>query len=501
MLVWKRDIALLVVLQLVLGMVYLGTVPRIHVDEVWDSSLGYNLAHQGALKHPFIEGFGGMHISFIQSRVVLPLVCAAIFKIADYSILTSRIGSVLFGLLAVVGIYAVMRRWFGEKQAFWITLVTIVSPWFFEAGRRARPEIYYTALALVFLWLVVIYFDSGSRQSAFFAGAIAGLSALTHPNGIIIVFSISVAAILWCRSRSIGRLILWACVGFLLVILPYIFYVFQATQNPEVNFAEQMQVNLLHKSVLYREISRWGSFLQWPAGIPLAIIVLVSWILAWYRSSAADKMLATITVLFVLILPFASVSRTARYLVVVVPFFCALVVRLIWRVIEGEGVVWQQRHKTRLAIGVGMAVVYLSMCFVYIGLMFYFLRGADFTKVVNRVASVVGPDSRVYGNPVFWVGHERYRYGPYMIEYGDVRLKKAIDIVRKHKFDYAVKTNWLIAPPRGFRRLSDVMPPFRDDCLGDWVCRKFGTKVDEFYDPYYGPIEIYKLNWDDSFRK
>jgi hypothetical protein len=33
------------------------------------------------------------------------------------------------------------------------------------------------------------------------------------------------------------------------------------------------------------------------------------------------------------------------------------------------------------------------------------------------------------------------------------------------------------------------------------VCRKFGTKVDEFYDPYYGPIEIYKLHWDDYSKR
>ena len=494
MLGWKRDIALLAAMQLVLGMVYLGTVPRIHVDEVWDSSLGYNLAHQSAFKHPFVEGFGGMHINFIQSRVVLPLVCAAIFKGFDYSILTSRIGSVLFGVLTVISIYVIMRRWFGEKQAFWITLATIVSPWFFEASRRARPEIYYTALALVFLWLVVVYFDSGSRRIAFFAGVIAGLSALTHPNGLIIVFSISVAAILWCRSRSIWRLILWACVGFLLAVLPYIFYVFRATQNPEVDFAGQMQMGMLHGSVLSSEISRWSSFLQWPVGIPLAIIILVSWILAWHRSSAADKMLATVIALFILILPFASVSRTSRYLVVVVPFFCALVVRLVWRVIEG-GVIWRQRNKMRLAVGVGTAAVFMLACVTYIRLMFYFLRGADFANVVNRVASVVGPDSRIYGNPVFWVGHNQYRYGPYMIKYGDVRLKEAIDVVRKHNFDYAVKTSWLIAPPAGFQRPPNVMPPFRDDCLGDWVCRKFGTKVDEFYDPYYGPVEIYKLNW------
>ena len=40
------------------------------------------------------------------------------------------------------------------------------------------------------------------------------------------------------------------------------------------------------------------------------------------------------------------------------------------------------------------------------------------------------------------------------------------------------------------------MPDFRIDKLGDQLCRVYGTKVDEFYDPHYGPIEIYRLGWD-----
>ncbi|MFZ0033616.1 MAG: glycosyltransferase family 39 protein [Sedimentisphaerales bacterium] len=492
----KRDIVILVVLQIILGSVYISCVPRIHVDEVWDSSLGYNLAHQGTLKHPFVEGFGGMHINFIQNRVVLPLVCAAIFKVVDYSIATSRIGSVLFGALAVVSLYAVIRRWFGEKQAFWTGLAAVINPWFFEASRRARPEIYYTALALVFLWLLVIFFDSGSRRSAFFAGVFAGLSSLAHPTGLIMVFIISSVVIVWQRGKLLRRLIPCATMGFAITVLPYIIYVFRAIRNPQVSFTEQMQIGMLHTLLLHGEIGRWKSFLQWPKGAPLAIIMLVSWILAWYRSTAADKVLATIIVFLAMTLPFASVSPTAQYLVAITPFLSALVVRLIWRVTEGNGVIWRNWYNFRFAIGVGTAVIYLSICVTFIGLMFYCLRGADFTRVINRVASVVGPEGRVYGDPVFWVGHDRYRYGPYLITYEDILLKDAIKMVRKHNFDYAVRTAWLIAPPIGFGRLPDVMPKFRDSCIGDWVCRIFGTKINEFRDPYYGPIEIYKLNWD-----
>ena len=262
---------------------------------------------------------------------------------------------------------------------------------------------------------------------------------------------------------------------------------------------EQMQIGNLHRFLLYGEIIRWKSFLQWPKGVPLVAVMLISWIVAWYRSSAAEKTIATIIALFVLILPFATVNWTRRYLVVVTPFFSAAMVRLFWRIIIDKSVIWKDWYKFRFAISVGAAVIYLLTCITFIGLMFYCLRGADFTRVINRVASVVGPDSRVYGDPLLWVGHDQYQYGPYLITYEDILLKDAIKMIRKHNFDYAVRGAWLLSPPTGFAQPPLSMPDFRDDCLDDWVCRIFGTKIDEFYDPYYGPIEIYRLDWDKPF--
>ncbi|MHC4624775.1 MAG: ArnT family glycosyltransferase [Planctomycetota bacterium] len=494
----KADILVLIVLQAAFGLVCLEGVPRIYVDEAWDSSLGYSLARTGSLKHPFIEGFGGMHVRFVQNRVVLPLVCAAVYKVAGYSVLTSRLASLIFGVLAVVSLYAVMRRWFGEKQAFWIGLATVINPWFFEVSRRARPEIYYTALGLVFLWLIVLYLDSVSRRTALFIGVVAGLSALSHPNGLVIVFSISLAMVVWRQIRSIGRLILWAGIGFCVIILPYMIYVLWAVRDPQVSFIEQMQASMVQQSFPHSEIIRWKAFLRWPKGAPLAVAMLVSWIGAWYRSSTADKINATIIGVFALILSLGAVNHTPRYLAAITPFFSALIIRLVWRAMTVEAVGRHSWHKLRVAAGAGTVLVYVSMCLGGIALMFYYLHGSDLSRVVNRVASVIEPDSRVYGGPMFWFGNEKYQYGPwlYISENEPITVREAVDWASKHRFDYAVRTAWTTASPKGITRPPRSMPDFRKDFLCDHICYRFGTKVDEFYDPYYGPIEIYRLDWD-----
>jgi 4-amino-4-deoxy-L-arabinose transferase-like glycosyltransferase len=497
---WGRDVFLLVSLQVLLGLPLLSRVPSFYVDEAWDSALGYNLAQTGSLKHPFIEGLGGGHIHFVQNRIVLAYVSSAIFKVAGYGVATTRIGSLIFGALAVVSLYGATRRWFGRRQAFWIAVAVIFHPWFFEISRRARPEIYYTALPLVFLWLLVLYFDSGSRRTAFFSGVVAALAGLAHVNGLILIFSIGCAAIVWLRAKSTVRLILWATAGFVLTILPWAIYVLWAVQDPGVSLMNQMHTNwLTHTSVLHKEIIRWKSFLKWPKGAGLGVIMFASWALAWYRSSRAEKTLATTVGLFVLILSFLSIHAQTRYLSAIVPFFGALIIRLVWRATAAVGGAGRQIwRRPRALLGIVAGAVYFLTNIAAIGLMFDYYRDADLTRMINRVASVVSPESRLYGSPIFWMGHKQYRYGPWPltpVPHKRISLATGIEMVRKHRFDYAVRTAWYVIIDQVLRPPAS-MPDFKDDLLVDQVCRIFGTKVDEFYDPYYGPIEIYKLDWD-----
>jgi hypothetical protein len=346
---------------------------------------------------------------------------------------------------------------------------------------------------------MVVYFDSGSRRSAFFAGVFAGLSALTHPNGLIMVFSIGVALIIWYRNKSIGRLILWGCVGFLLVILPYIIYVLWAIQDPQVSFVKQLQAGIKQKSFLHSELARWTTFLQWPKGVPFAVIMLVAWLAAWYRSSSAETIIATIILLFAILLSFASVNPTGRYLAAIVPLFCVLIVRLVWRIITGTSVVFQNWYTSRFVIGTCAVFVYLLMCIAGVTLLFYYSLGSDVNKVIQRVASAVKPNSRVYGDPILWFGRDHYQYGPWMYVSLNETVTAGEDInwVSKYHFDYALRSIFLT----GIHLPPLTMPYFRDDCIEDWLCRIYGTKIDGFYDPYYGLIEIYKLNWDKPTYK
>ena len=487
---YKYGLFLLVVLQFSLGLPRLESIPRVYVDEAWDAALGYNIANEGKLNHPFIDGFGGMGVQFIQNRLVLPFCCAVMFKFVDCTIWTSRFVSQIFAVFAIIGLYAAIHRWFDRKLALAVSLAVIIHPWFFEVSRRARPEIYYTAFAITFFALLIVYFKSGSSVAAFLSGIIAGLAALTHPNGILIIVSISLAFAIWMRVRPVTKLVLLAAGGLLITIIPYLIYVLWAVKNPEVSFWDQMQIGMLKKSPIFLELGRWKLFFIRFHLLPLAPLMIISWITAWYHSSRKDKALATITLTFSLLLALVSVNMDVRYLVVIVPFWAILIMRLIFRIMTYKG---RKRYNMRFVAGVTITAVYFLTSLISIGLIFYRLRGADFNRVINHIASVVDPNDTVYADPIFWFGNKSYTYGPYLVSYKGILRRDAIRKVRSYKPDYAIRTVWYPVPPVGIEQLPHSMPKFREYHLIDIICNRLGRKIYEFNDPYYGPIEIYKL--------
>jgi 4-amino-4-deoxy-L-arabinose transferase-like glycosyltransferase len=494
-----RHVVVLVLLQAVVGAIYLGTVPRFFNDEAWEASLGHSVAFEGRLRHGFIEGWGGMDVHFVQNQVILPFVTAGVYRIAGFSIVTSRAASLLVSVLAVVCIYGAMRRLFGARQAFWMAALTIAHPWFFEISRRVRPEIYFVALAAGAGWCWVRSTTDAPRRSAAAAGILAGLAALAHPTGGVLCVSLGVAAAIWLRGEKAGRRAAWAVAGVVLAVLPYVIYVVWACADPRVNFLEQMRggqpaAGASLVGAVAGEATRWGHFFQWPLGAPLGAVMLLAWAAAWRGSTRADKMLATTIVVFAVAMPFTTVNLTSRYLVALTPLFVALLIRLVARI---AGTSAQRPGRARLVGAAGIVAVYALMSAGAIGLMFHRLRGADFTRVVDRIASVTGSEDRVIGDLAFWMSKGKLNYGPFPLTHEWVQTP---EMVRPCGFRYAVRAAWRMSTSHGISVPPEKMPDWRDekDRAIDEICRRFGRKVDAFRDPHFGPIEIYELDWPAS---
>ncbi|HOW71771.1 MAG TPA: glycosyltransferase family 39 protein [Phycisphaerae bacterium] len=497
---WARDVALLVVVQLTLGLVCLKTVPRVYNDDAWEASLGYCLAYDGSLRHGIIEGWGGLHVHFVQNQVIQPLLLAGIYRVFGFGLYASRVASVLMGMVAVAAVYGVMRAWLGRRPALWVALFTLMHPWFFELSRRVRPDIFVIALAWSALWVWVGRADRRPRFAAVGAGVTAALAALAHPTGLVLVAALIGGVLCWMRPTRFRALVIWGLPAFLVTLLPYVGYVLWAAQDPEVRFFEQMRggkpvVSTGLSVIVTGELQRWRHFLQWPKGAPLGAVIVIAWLAGWVCSTRRDKAMATCIVLFAVAMPFTTVNNTSRYLAGLIPLMAALAVRMGERLLAGRRAGDRWAGRWRLGLVAGVVVLYVGMSAAGIGLMICRVRNADLDRVAARISAMTGPEAKVYGEQLFWLVQEgRFRYGPYPLDY---RWQATVEDVGRHGFDYAVRTAWKFEASRGIDVPPTSMPAWRPDYIVDQVCRQRGSLVASFRDPDFGPIEVYRLRWDD----
>jgi hypothetical protein len=493
----RTSIILLVFFQLALGLIYLRTVPRVFNDDAWEMSLGKCLADEGRLRHGIIEGWGGMHIYFIQNQIVQPFVLAGLYHLVGFGLWTSRFASLLMSILAIIAIYKIMTQWFGPQASLLISLMVILNPWFFEISRRVRPEIYYLALAMCALWM---FFNSIKNNSSFFSfltGFFTALAGLSHPTGFVLAGTILLVTFLFLRPRLSKRQILVMVAGLLVPVLLYVIYVVYAMVDPRVNFWEQMRggksvirANVL--IVLQNECGRWFHFFQGSKGIGLGILFLIGLIAAFFKSTPYDKTAACIVLLYSFALSVTTVNITSRYLVAMLPFLAALLVRLSQRVFYSASQ-FNQRYPTirNLAAG-GILAVYILFCTAGISILLYRTHNANFDRVVDRISAITGPKAHIYGPMIFWLGNGKYQYGPFPLDY---HWDQTLAMVEPFHFDYAIRTAWTFTESGGIKTPPVRMREFDSRNTLDQICRIYGTKVSDFRDPDFGPVEIYKLFW------
>ena len=495
---FRADVFLLIAAELLLSMVYLKSVPRFYGDETWEASIGYNIAREGAVRHGTIEGWGGMHIHFLQNQIIQPLMCGLSFLIFGYGVVPARLPSVLMAVISVCAVYAIMRELFSRRAALLAGGILILNLWFFVIARRVRPEIFALAFGVLFL-LAIIKSRKGGWRWPVFAGIFCGLAALSHPNGLILSACIFISAMIWRRPAKPVRVTFIIAAAFVATILPYAIYVIMASRNPEVSFAAQMSGGKLREAwslayLLKSELGRWIGYFQLPKGLPLAILFIGSLLAAFIRSTSADKFFAAIVLLFALFLPIATVNTAAVYLSLLSPIFAMLLTRLVqrlWQTTDAASVK-QCCKNWRTWLAGGLAGVYILFCCAGLYVLLRFNK-SDVDVLTNRIAAVTGPTAKVYGNILLQIGADKFNYGYFPL---DENWDMTIEDIRSRKYEYVVRLCDNFQTSHGVSPMPEKMPSWRPERAIDVICQNFGTRVDAFVTPGYGAAEIYRIDWN-----
>lgn len=169
----------------------------------------------------------------------------------------AKVISLLFGVLTIVPLFGVTRRYFGDQAATWSCLAFAVWGLHLQLSTTGGSE----ALALCLMWVATAWFASGlerPRVLPFAASALAiGLAAATRYDAWMYIPILACVPLLQWRDKVAG--LKWGLV-FLVLCLPYpLFWMAgnaAAHGDPFYPFA---YINAFHRSWVALETQAWGA--------------------------------------------------------------------------------------------------------------------------------------------------------------------------------------------------------------------------------------------------
>lgn len=244
-----------------------------------------------------------------------------------------RILSVAVSSLAVVALFALLRRYFDRKASFLGALVFSFSTWFFLTSRIAWEVCFFPSIIILVLYALL----SGKKILMFFAGLLCALALWSHMIFIAALIPIVAIAIICDRSKSKFKYYLIALSGFVVGLLPKIIQIFQKGLDltvPVANQGKTFQGYLLNAfsdlasffagDIEYvRQFSRFNISLD-KTIIALAGLVLVAGVFVAIfknRKALTFILLSLIScVISILIISYAAPYMTYRYLLIPLAF-------------------------------------------------------------------------------------------------------------------------------------------------------------------------------------
>lgn len=204
----------------------ISSLPRgFYVDE---TSIGYNarlIADSGVDEHGerwplFFKAFGE------YKNPLYIYLLALIYKLAGYSLWSTRAASAVCWLVGTVFLLLLGRRMFGDTRTqLYLLLCAGFTPWLFSLSRISFEVISLYPLLAFHLWAVYRAYEEGSKKWAFAAGLAISLTLYAY-SSFRLLAPLHAAAVLLCYAgRRYWRFHGPFIAGSALAALPYAVYI------------------------------------------------------------------------------------------------------------------------------------------------------------------------------------------------------------------------------------------------------------------------------------
>lgn len=370
----------------------------IHMDEAIIGEHAYWFAKLGYVKSQLFVGMGqGYEYQQLFYHKLFVWVGALVTRVFGFSLINLRMVSLVSFLVFVVILFRYIKSRISSnyKGVFFSTLlILLVNAFIFEFSFLYRPEVMLMTIGFSSFVLLNNYIEKDRYLMIVAAGALAGLAAVVHLNGL--VFPTTGFLFLLLSKRYVSSLV-FGGIGALFMCL-----YFMDVAHPEkfMNMVKQFSTDpTLHSyasdpfGILWRFLKEHERFFHSPKEISMTILVLFSIFLLRKDMEGPTKRILLYLVILVCAMALLTHGKTSKYGIVYLPYFGILCGMAIHRALR--------YHNARYSLILWLAGAYLVIQLFFTSQLISRKEtaSAQHNILMNKIpngSKVVGPDSFMF---------------------------------------------------------------------------------------------------------
>lgn len=208
----------------------------------WDEGLFaspvYNLATKGFMgSSVWVSQYNIRSLPGIEKHVytwmpLYPVALAGWIKIFSYSIVTMRLLSVAWGILALIAWYVIMLAFTGRREVAALTVFLIAPDYsFISEAALARYDTMPCALGFAGLAVFLAWRERHFERSVLAGSALVTASVFSHPMGLLHLAGLAIVILYFDWRRIRVRTVLLAALPFFVFAAGWVLYIMQAPDD------------------------------------------------------------------------------------------------------------------------------------------------------------------------------------------------------------------------------------------------------------------------------
>jgi hypothetical protein len=190
----------------------------------------------------------------------------AVLKLFGVSYWSTKILSVIPGVLACAFVFLIARRLFDREVALAVGLLFAFAHWPVRLSRYGWDVSIMLATFAAALWLLIVAMQTERPRYALYSGAVAALSLYSYLGGRMVLLSLAVFFVFENARRSYRQAVAFA-IGAVLVALPFLWYY---VANPSALWARTSEVSVFKSAepvrAILMNIVRHALMFHWMGG-------------------------------------------------------------------------------------------------------------------------------------------------------------------------------------------------------------------------------------------